>query len=79
MTAEGILRSNTGGTPFFQQARDALIKAGFNTTTWVDYVTGTKGVELFFVTIKKNKIVVDGTNGFLFSTTKLQRVVDLLC
>lgn len=76
VTPHGILRTEV--TPFFQQARAALIAAGHRKTAWIDYFVGMRGLEYVFVHIKKSRIVVEGQHGFLFSTVKIQRVVDYL-
>ena len=79
LTPEGIVRSNVQMTPFFTQARAALLEGGYHSTSWVDYLSGGVGPNQFFATIKKDKIMVENIDrGFLFTTIKVQKVIDLL-
>lgn len=77
-TKDGIERANVNRSEFFNATRETLVKAGFEETVWVDYLVGRKEDKTFFVTIKKSRIFVEDSGGFLFSTIKVQRVVDLL-
>ena len=75
MNGRGIARKGVAvGEAFFEEARSRLLDAGFQATTWVDYVTYPPH---YYVDVKKDKLIVKGQNGHIFTTKKIQRVVDL--
>lgn len=78
LTADGIMRKGVVRTAFFNEARTALLTAGFTPTCWIDYLTIEKNGAKFYVTIKKARLYVEGVNGFLFTTGKINRVLDLV-
>ena len=78
LTSDGILRGGVVRTAFFNEARTALINAGFKPTSWVDYLIAEKNDNMFYVSIKKSKLYVEGRSGFLFTTSKIERVLDLI-
>ena len=79
MTPEGVQRANVKRTPFFQEARAALIGAGFQPTTWVDYLSGkTASGRKIFITIHSSRVVVTESGRFMFSSKRIQRIIDLM-
>lgn len=79
MTPDGVQRANVKRTPFFQEARAALLGAGFQPTTWVDYLSGKiAGGRQVFVTIHASRVVVTEDGRFMFSSKKIQRITDLM-
>ena len=72
-----IVRSNVIETDFFVKACNHLKSIGFEPTVWVDYFHKVIGDNHYFVTVKRNNVIVTSQDGFMFSTKKLNRLTGI--
>lgn len=78
-TPDGVAKANVTQPEFFNQARAALIGAGYSNTTWADRLSYNSASDTVFVDIKRDRLVVTSIKrGFLFSTVKVQRAIELI-
>lgn len=76
LTGKGIVRSGIDiEGAFFSEARKALINAGYQPTVWVDYLSAPNG---YFVTIKRDKLVLSHSKMRSATTKQIQKAINLL-